>query len=286
MRACLQRSGLVTKRSEADLNSGRVTAFWVGRDDDAFVLIFKNARAARRFYYSYSPGPQRTAAVLLARNVEVLVLAPPKVARVGALERCVFGPHARPMASPNFPGRPAPTPADADISPGVRRLVRDLHVFRRAQNRQDVAGDHGLALGYVPAWTRLAAILPGGERVYFVVYAGVGPKGYGSQVIQWWLPAEDTAGFTGLPPLAPPSRCCEATRGRRAWIMESLVPNDVARVTWTWRKTSRRRALVLNISTPDNLQVAFVPLAYGPPLSSATYYSASGKVLASGSPAR
>lgn len=281
MRACLQRSGVVTNRSAADTFGVRPSAFEVGRDEAALVLIFKNARIARQnFYLNLDEGTELAPGLIQAANVELQLFSftSTETAQLHLIERCVFGAHTRAMLSPSVPGQRTLTPEDAVISRRMRQQIAKLHVFGRARATADAVGDQGLRPGYVPAWTRLAATLPNHSRIYFVVYSGVNPNAQGSELLQWWLPEKTTEDFGGLPGMASPGPT-ESESMRRTVIWEALVPNDVARETWRWRKTRRRPALVVKIATPDNLAVAVVPHAYVSRPSSATAYSVTGKIL-------
>ena len=290
MRACLESAGVDTKSTKADVQGTHPAAFYIGKSvisSTGLVLIFKNAAAARHDFFSYFtapvPDPQDAPAVLQAANVELLVATSTMPAKLAVLKRCVLGPHAHPMVSPAVPGQPVPTRQDADLSAAVRRQIASLHVFQRTQNQQDTAGDLGLVPGYVPSFTRLAAILPNHDRIYFAVYQGVGRHGLGSGIVQWWLPGETNAGFGGIPtltsqsPFPGPSIGAGGVGGET--ILEAVVPNNVARVTWSWKRTSRRPALTLKIWTPDNFAIGLAPAGYSLFPSAATAYSASGNVV-------
>jgi hypothetical protein len=281
MRACLQRSGVVTKSTRAIVSGGRPAAFYLGPSalapsTEGLVLIFKNVAAAQRYFYEIADGQS---AGLQDGKVDVEVVPGIKPGRLAAVESCVFGPGARPVLSPEVPGQPVPTRATADLSSSVRRQVAQLGVFARPQNDKDLAGAQGLERGYVPDLTRLVATLPNHDRVYFVVYSGVGRKGYGSTLIQRWLPARTSPGSIAIPAMEPPRFCCTGVSERRHLDLEELVPNDVARVKWSWPRTKRLPALAHRIDTPGNLAVAVVPVAYSDP-NTVIWYSASGRVLA------
>jgi hypothetical protein len=283
MRACFERAGVPTEGSGADINGVQLPAFKVGRGQTASsVLIFKSAAGARKDFYSVlAPG----AASMVAGRIEVLVAGGSTVP-VATVERCVYGANSRPLLSPGVPGQPVPTPADAHLSATVRQKVQSLKVFRRGQNAQDVAGSRGAYFGVVPALTRLAGTLPDHTHIYFAVYTGLGPRGYGSSIMLVWKPLDselegllgDGYGLSELPSSTAGAPGSEQV-GPRLAIWEALLPNDVARVRWTWPRTSRRPGLARTIRTPDNLAVVITSSAYSE-LPRSVAYSATGKILA------
>ncbi len=169
------------------------------------------------------------------------------------------------------------TPTHLRTFGGLGRLRAEFGVLRRPQDAADrqLQTRAGTA---IPAFTRLALTLPGGERVYLTVDSIVRHRTVDYALDTWVVNGRTSRVTQYIADTPLPAVPWRARLGREfTWI--SVVPNPVKLVRWTFRRAGSGRAFVVDVRVHGNVAAALVGSSVAPTAPVAAWYGAGGRRL-------